>query len=243
MISYAKINLPFNAVAAQAEINRLTADNWVRHFNTVNYQGEWTVLALRSPGGVMNNIIPDLMSHGGYADTVLMAECPSIKKLMDGMHCEVLSARLLNLKKGAFIKEHRDVELAFENGEARLHFPVFTNTGVAFYVNNELVTMREGDCWYINANLKHRVANNGDTDRIHLVIDCKVNHWLEGIFENAETKYELQQDDDPETRKQMIECLRTMGTETALAMAEKMEKQIQQPELNKSGKIPISNKL
>jgi len=243
MISYAKINLPFNAVAAQSEINRLTADNWVRHFNTVNYQGEWTVLALRSPGGVMNNIIPDLMSHDDYVDTALMAECPSIKKLLNSMYCEVLSARLLNLKKGAFIKEHRDVELAFEKGEARLHFPVFTNTGVAFYVNDELVTMREGDCWYINANLKHRVANNGDADRIHLVIDCKVNHWLEAIFEKAETKYELQQDDDPKTRKQMIECLRTMGTETALAMAEKMEKQIQQPELNKSAIITIPNKL
>jgi len=243
MISHAKINLPFNVAAAQVEISRLTAGCWVRHFNTINYEGEWTVLAFRSPGGVMNNIIPDLMSHADYSDTALMMECPSIKKLLDEMHCEVLSARLLNLKKGAFIKEHRDVELAFENGEVRLHFPIFTNTGVAFYINDELVTMQEGDCWYINANLKHRVANNGDTERIHLVIDCKVNHWLEGIFKNAETKYELQQNDDPETKKQMIECLRTIGTKTALAMAEKMEKQIQQPELNKSAKIVIPNNL
>jgi hypothetical protein len=225
MLSHAKIDLPFDVVAARAEISCLAANNWFGHFNTINYQGEWNVLALRSPGGSMNNIIPDLMSHGGYADTALMAECPSIKKLLDGIHCEVLSARLLNLKKGAFIKDHRDVELAFENGEARLHFPIFTNVGVAFYINDVLVTMHEGDCWYINANLKHRVANNGDTDRIHLVIDCKVNEWLDGIFKNAETRHELQQDDDPETRKQMIKCLRIMGTQTALAMADKMEKQ------------------
>ena len=25
---------------------------------------------------------------------------------------------------------------------------------------------------------KHRVENNGDKDRIHLVIECKVNNWL-----------------------------------------------------------------
>jgi mannose-6-phosphate isomerase-like protein (cupin superfamily) len=222
MISHSKINLPFDIAAAQAEIGCLAAANWKLHFNTVNYQGEWTVLSLRSPGGSMDNIIPDLMNNGAYADTPLMTECPAIKQLIGSMQCEILSARLLNLKKGAVIKEHRDVELAFENGEARLHFPIFTNQGVAFYVNDERVTMHEGDCWYINANLKHRVVNNGDTDRIHLVIDCKVNQWLESIFENAEKNY-APETDDPKTRKLMIEALRNMGTETALAMADKME--------------------
>jgi len=223
MISHAKINFPFDIAAVQDEISRLTGAYWKRHLNTAHYEGEWTVLPLRAPGGNANNIVAELMSHSSFSDTPLMAECPAIKKLLDSMHCEILSARLLNLKKGAIIKEHRDIELAFEKGEARLHFPVFTNPGIVFYINNELVTMQEGDCWYINANLKHRVANNGNTDRIHLVIDCKVNQWLEGIFKNAE-KYSAQEDDDTATRKLMIEALRKMGTETALALADKMEK-------------------
>jgi hypothetical protein len=38
--------------------------------------------------------------------------------------------------------------------------------------------MKEGECWYLNFNLPHRVKNSGTADRIHLVIDCVVNDWL-----------------------------------------------------------------
>ena len=39
--------------------------------------------------------------------------------------------------------------------------------------------MAEGECWYLNFSLPHKVANNGDKDRIHLVVDCMLNHWLQ----------------------------------------------------------------
>ena len=35
--------------------------------------------------------------------------------------------------------------------------------------------MGEGECWYINFNLPHRIHNRGTTDRVHLVIDCVLN--------------------------------------------------------------------
>lgn len=222
MISYAKINFPVAIDSIQKEVGALTSSGWRAHLNAHDYEGEWTVLSLRSPGGSADTITPDLMGYEAYEDTPLMGQCPAIKKLLNGFQCEKLSARLLNLKKGAVIKEHRDRELSFEKGEARLHFPIFTNTGVTFYVNDELVTMLEGDSWYINANLKHRVTNSGDTDRIHLVVDCKVNEWLAAVFEQAEKKY-APDEDEMEHWEQMIPQLRLMGTETALKMAEEME--------------------
>lgn len=225
MISYAKINLPFDVDAAQKEITSLELNYWMPHLNAAHYQGEWTVLALRSPGGNTANIVADLMQHDGYSDTPLMEQCNSIKKLLDGMHCEILSVRLLNLKKGAVIKEHRDAELAFEKGEARLHFPIFTNTDVEFAIDNETVIMRESECWYINANLNHRVANKGNADRIHLVIDCKVNDWLIELFERSEKKYARQEDDIEESEKIIVQ-LRTLGSETAQRIAKEMENKL-----------------
>ena len=45
--------------------------------------------------------------------------------------------------------------------------------------------MAEGECWYVNVNLKHWVENQSATDRIHLVIDCVVDDWLAGCFSAA----------------------------------------------------------
>ena len=44
----------------------------------------------------------------------------------------------------------------------------------------------EGEAWYLDLNLRHRVDNHSDTDRIHLVIDCVVNDWVRALFETKE---------------------------------------------------------
>jgi hypothetical protein len=59
---------------------------------------------------------------------------------------------------------------------------VATNPEVEFYVSGERIVMREGEAWYINFNLPHRIYNGGGTDRIHLVIDCEVNDWVRSVF-------------------------------------------------------------
>lgn len=205
----------------QAEVQSLP-QTWSAHFNTRHYEGEWKVLSLRVPGGDAERIIPDVVNNEEYMDTSLMEACPSIKTLVHELECPVLSVRLLNLKSGAVIKPHRDHELAFEKGEARLHFPVFTNDKVEFYIEDELVPMREGECWYINANLTHRVSNNGSTDRIHLVIDCKVNDWLKQLFERGEKSYAKQ----GASREQMLKViaeLRSQQTELGNKLAMELE--------------------
>lgn len=219
MIRYAQISLPLNITKLQAEIKSL-AEPWSPHFNTKHYEGGWTVLSLRAPGGKANQIIPDLIHDETYIDTPLMGSCSAVKDLLQTMHCPVLSVRLLNLQSGGIIKPHRDHELAFENGEARLHFPVFTNEEVEFFIDDVLLRMREGECWYINANLTHAVANKGVSDRIHLVIDCKVNDWLQEVFNNAEKNYAAV---DNEQILKMITELRLQGTETAMKLANELE--------------------
>jgi hypothetical protein len=48
--------------------------------------------------------------------------------------------------------------------------------------------MKEGECWYHNFNLPHRVANRGTADRVHLVLDCVLNDWLREVLLAADGK-------------------------------------------------------
>ncbi len=224
MIQHARLAVTVPLSHLQAETLALQQD-WPSHFNLNHYKGRWTVLPLRSPGGREQQIIPDLRENEEFADTPLLAQCPVVKRVLDDLHCPKLAVRLMNLAAGALIKEHRDHDLSFEQGEARLHIPVFTNPGVEFIVNGSPVPMQEGDCWYVNVNLPHKVANNGATDRIHLVIDCKVNDWLQDLFAAAPVVETTPAPKNADLEKIIAE-LRLQNSETANRLAEELENQL-----------------
>jgi hypothetical protein len=94
----------------------------------------------------------------------------------------VRSARLLRLGPGASVREHRDYRLGYEDGEVRLHIPVVTGPGAEFHLSGEPVEMAAGECWYVNVNQPHRVANSGAGSRVHLVVDHVVDGWVDDAF-------------------------------------------------------------
>jgi hypothetical protein len=224
MIRYAKLSLPFDPKAVQNELlnNR---EDWQPHFNTSFYEGSWSALALRSPSGNHITIIPDLVGQAEYEDTIHLQHFASVRKILSGLRCPTMAVRFLNLQAGAVIKEHKDHALSFEKGEVRLHFPVFTNTDVEFYVEDERVIMREGECWYINAHLSHRVSNKGATDRIHLVVDCKVNDWLKDLILSSDEISSKEENTNNELLM-IINELRLQNTDVSNKLALDLEKQL-----------------
>jgi hypothetical protein len=88
----------------------------------------------------------------------------------------------LRLGPSSSIKEHSDPDLGWDLGEVRLHVPVTTSPGVEFVVGGVVAHMREGECWYHDFSLPHRVENRGATARVHLVIDCVLNPWLRELL-------------------------------------------------------------
>jgi hypothetical protein len=178
-----KLSLQFDALRLQSDLNQILAPDYVPHFNTQYYEGTWSVVPLRSVGGLANHIYPDPTKQAAYADTPHLARCPYVREVLSGFQCPLLAVRFLRLGPGSIIKEHKDYNLGFEDGEIRLHIPIQTNPGVEFILDGQRVDMKEGECWYLNFNLSHRVANRGTTDRIHLVIDCVVNEWLRDFLQ------------------------------------------------------------
>ena len=202
---------------------------WLPHYNDNDYKGEWKALPLRTINGSTG-------SHfaGGevadYKDTELMEECPGIKEIVDGFRCNKLSVRLLNLRPGSLIKEHRDRGLFFEDGLVRIHVPIQTSDQVEFFLDNEEMKLQSGSCWYMNFDLPHRLANKGETDRVHLVFDCEVNDWVKDLFascsEEQVKRIEVKDKFSIKDKQQIIAALRRMDTETSREMADRMEHEL-----------------
>lgn len=149
-------------------------------------------LALRSPQGNTRNLVVPAHAHADFADTELLNRCPAVREVLSVFQCPVGSVRFLKLAPGSKIREHRDSELTIESGQMRIHVPIVTNPQVLFFLDADRVEMQSGECWYLNFSLPHWIENHGETDRIHLVIDCEINDWLQGLLPlNESDEFEL----------------------------------------------------
>lgn len=182
MVTILKLPFSFNPSALQNDLATLANDEWVPHFNTATYEGSWSGIALRSVGGRPTQLYPDPTAQDKFADTEVLARCPTFRTVLETLECPLLSARLLRLDPHSHILEHRDYRLGYEDGEVRLHIPIVTHPDVTFFLAGQPIPMQVGECWYLNLNLPHRVENYSDIARVHLVVDCVVNEWLEMLF-------------------------------------------------------------
>ncbi len=185
-----RLAVAFDPLPLQAEVRGLAPQDWVPHFNAHYHDGGWDGVPLRSVGAAEGHLFTSeagvsSSAPESFADTTLLARCPGLRNVLDAFHCPLLSVRLLRLLAGHGIHEHRDDCLSLEDGTARLHIPLLTNPGVEFYLQGQRVVMNEGETWYLNLSLPHRVHNHGTSDRVHLVIDCAVNDWLRGLISAA----------------------------------------------------------
>jgi aspartyl/asparaginyl beta-hydroxylase len=182
VISSYKLPFYFDPTPLKADLDQIAAGDWAAHFNKGYFAGEWTGVALRSVDGRVAQLYPDPHSHDAVTDTPLLDLLPNFRHLLAGFNCPIRSARLLKLGPGSIIKEHRDYDLGYQEGEIRLHVPVSTNRAVEFFLDGHRVEMAEGECWYLDFSLPHRVTNGGPSDRIHLVVDCELNDWLRELL-------------------------------------------------------------
>jgi hypothetical protein len=222
----------------QKEVAGLERSLWSEHYNRSNYEGSWTTLQLRSVNGEAGNntaIHATSLAPGvSFKDTALLALCPYIKEVINFFKMEKTAVRLMKLDAGAVIKPHRDHDLNFEQGEVRLHIPVSTNAKVKFFLEEEQLPMQEGSCWYLNLSLTHSVLNESDSHRVHLVIDGIVNEWLKDFFSSKEhdtvtiNESEIQQQYNPEDKRQIILALRELQTEVGNQLADDREATLQQ---------------
>lgn len=175
-----KLPFSFDVDRMKSELLSFKDEDWINHFNTAIYKGQWSAVPLKGPAGASHPIL-SLHSDPGcteWAETEYLHTRPYLQSVLHTFECPTTSVRLLKLGPNSSIDEHTDHNLGWDDGEIRIHVPIQTNPAVEFIHQSQRVVMGEGECWYLNFNLPHRVHNRGEFDRIHLLIDCKVNDWL-----------------------------------------------------------------
>ena len=174
----AALPLRFDLDALESEVCALPPEEWVAHFNTGYYTGDWSGAAMRSFEGRERWLYPDPTTQTNYANTSLLTRSPAVAEALKAFKCTLLAVRLLRLGPNSSIKEHTDLDLGIDDGEARVHIPILTNDSTTFWLEGNRLPMQAGQAWYLNLNLRHSVQNHGATPRIHLVVDCIVNDWF-----------------------------------------------------------------
>ncbi|NMP33556.1 aspartyl/asparaginyl beta-hydroxylase domain-containing protein [Thalassotalea sp. M1531] len=188
------------------DLKNIEREDWLDHFVPDNYSGEWQILTLRGPKGETH---PIRLAYSNpnqteFEYTPLINFTPNIRALLEQFNCTVNSVRLMKLTSKSIIKEHSDYDLEISQGNARLHIPLVTHPDVNFVVNNQKTEMKAGECWYLNLAKKHYVENFSPLDRIHLVIDVKVNDWLSSLMT------EKVQNNDTPTQQKLSDLAKTL---------------------------------
>ena len=230
ILKYLQLPFFFDADLLQQEVVLLATKYWKLHYQTLQYEGAWSAIPLRSSNGDADNILISPLKNSEYKNTALLEQCPYIQKILVGFNCPLQAVRLLKLDAGAIIKEHCDQELCFEKGEIRIHIPVTTNDKVEFFSDKERLFLKEGECWYVNFNLPHNINNFSTQSRIHLVIDANVNEWVQNLFAEdtgLPAKYiEKNSMLNDAAKLQMIDSFRKMNTPTGNKLADEREQQL-----------------
>lgn len=77
---------------------------------------------------------------------------------------------LTRLAPGGRITPHSDGGYSLMRCH-RIHLPIRTNPACRFHVGGTSMVMQPGALWEINNRLTHAVENDGDTPRVHLILD------------------------------------------------------------------------
>ncbi|WP_339628295.1 aspartyl/asparaginyl beta-hydroxylase domain-containing protein [uncultured Maribacter sp.] len=183
------IRLPFTF-----DVDKMLAEAQALQNDQYEY---YKVLSLRAPAHLVDTSLPYPPPANDYADgswtdwmnTSFLEKSPYLTSIVDmfSQYTTVNLVRLLFLAPNSVVKEHTDPTLALEEEKSmiRLTIPIHTNEGVSFILNDAVVPMEMGECWYLRLTDPHQVINNGTTDRINLTIDVIPNNTIIDLITKA----------------------------------------------------------
>jgi aspartyl/asparaginyl beta-hydroxylase (cupin superfamily) len=156
--------LPYTFDVSQLtnEVEKFSESDWVTHHE--GFQGN-SAIPLISVNGEFNNDF-----KGPMKPTSALEKSPYIKQILASFG-EVLSrSRLMRLAPGAQVPLHSDINYHWYK-RVRVHIPITTTEQVQFFCHDKQVHMGAGECWIFDSWKLHKVENNSDQYRVHLVVD------------------------------------------------------------------------
>lgn len=148
--------------------SRQTISSVHKHTNSIfvyDYSADWVPgskydLQIKTDDHIIINIIKPIVDK--------------LEKLHNG---KVGKAVFIKLPPFKNVDKHQDFGGYLESVR-RHHIPIVTNKNVSFFVDGQKQFMDIGEIWEVNNNKLHQVWNEGETDRVHLLIDIIPNNII-----------------------------------------------------------------
>lgn len=162
-VPFIQLPLQFDARILAREISGFGADHWREH--PQKYPGNLWLPLLAVNGN------PDDDSFAGpMRPTPYLLQCPYFMQVLARIGAVWGRTRLMKLTGRAEVSPHFDVNY-YWHARSRVHVPIVTKPTVRFICGDDEVNMAPGECWIFDTWRTHRVINDSEDERIHLVAD------------------------------------------------------------------------
>ena len=154
---------------------------------------------------------PYLSHHNNVPLRGVLNHTPYFKKIFDSFETEITSFRLLRRKAHSSYGLHHDKDMGVD--VKRFQIPIIQNDNCPLYIAHydeieeewtadntytqedfgrrfkgryDWYNLEIGRMYHFDVTKIHTLFNDGDTDRITLLIDLKINDWLEKFIDTFE---------------------------------------------------------
>ncbi len=160
---FIQLPLLFDAPALAAEVAVLGESVWMPH--PQGFPGNSMLPLIAVDGDPANENFA-----GAMRPTASLLACPYLMRVMASMGVTLGRTRLMRLSGHAEVTRHADQGYYWAD-RVRIHVPIVTQPTVRFECGDSHVNMAAGECWIFDTWRQHRVLNDAEDSRIHLVVD------------------------------------------------------------------------
>jgi hypothetical protein len=160
---FVQLPISFDAQRLADEISALGEVSWRPH--PQNFAGNSMLPLVAVDGDAGNESF-----NGPMLPTPELLRCAYMQQVLASLGVTAGRTRLMRLSGGAEVTRHVD-QGYYWTDRVRVHVPIVTQPGVRFECGDAAVNMAAGECWIFDTWRLHRVLNEDDRSRIHLVCD------------------------------------------------------------------------
>lgn len=163
-VPFIQLPLAFNAEALAAEIDAFDENMWRAHPDGIPGNSALPLVAVEGDAARGDAL------QGPMRPTPALERSPYLRQVLGSLEAVLGRTRLMRLSGRAEVVEHVDTN-HYWNERVRVHVPILTQPTVRFACGDAEVNMAAGECWIFDTWRMHRVLNDDDLPRVHLVVD------------------------------------------------------------------------
>tara|TARA_B110000027_G_C16041550_1_gene265635 strand:+ start:252 stop:965 length:714 start_codon:yes stop_codon:yes gene_type:complete len=178
-------NIDINLEKIKEEyLDILKTENFKDHSGGAFEGGGWGSIGLMTYGGDPYRDFVD--NKHELAPTRLLKQCKYIQNLLDRIPGKKDRVRFMEVKPDTHVHWHYDNNESIDELDytknARLHLPIITSNKVKLLICHQNTKWSEGKLYYGDFSFPHSIYNGSEINRIHLIIDVKINQKLLDMF-------------------------------------------------------------